>query len=134
MDEKRLDQVGDEEKNCVSIKVGDTVDPDYVNASTMPNDSFDHPYDQQNTEHPFSEVENPGGWSSYSFHPNFVSNSNGSWYKDHCIPTGCVPVSKYQKRECIINDWHLYLKCWKRQGYEVHVRYGGYRQAQCTDT
>ena len=46
------------------IQVGDTVDPDYVNASTMPYDSVDHPYDHQKVEHPFSEVENPGGWSS----------------------------------------------------------------------
>ena len=40
----------------------------------------------------FGKVDNPGGWSSFSYRPAFVSGEQGGQYKFCFVTDGCQPV------------------------------------------
>ena len=72
-------------------------------------DDWVDPEPKRDKEEPlFSTVDNPGGWSSYSFNPKFVSGR----YDGHYLPTGCTPVPTNESGERKCGDWDFYYEGW----------------------
>ena len=67
VDNNGLDQVGDEEDNYVLLKVGDTFYPNSFRATTVPDDWVEPPHNETKVKPPFTEVDNPEGFSSFEF-------------------------------------------------------------------
>jgi hypothetical protein len=40
----------------------------------------------------FPQVDNPGGWSEFTFCPTFATTKKGDMYEGHTLPTGAHPV------------------------------------------
>ena len=79
----------------------------------VPKDWKTPPADKAKCEPDFQDVDNPGGWSSYSYRPVFKKEKNGEKkYKHHCLPTGCIPVPKNKDGKRIIDGWHFFYRGW----------------------
>ena len=74
------------------LHVGDTMDPDEVKVLKSPDNWVEPPTNTAKGEHTFDKVDNPGGWSSFSYRPVFTSGSQGGECKEHCLPAGYQPV------------------------------------------
>ena len=101
------DAVGDDDDNCIisssQIEVGN---PDNVEPSAAllgahdgwvvpgPPDTWEYKQAVAKGEPPFESVDNPGGWSSYTFKANFVGRGAKATYLAHEMPCGAVPVPK----------------------------------------
>eukprot|EP00957_Ditylum_brightwellii_P087521 6662793-Ditylum_brightwellii.AAC.1 len=71
VDDDEIDTEKDRDGSCVLLKVGDTVDSDCVRTPSVPHNLMDPASNKKWSEPDFDEVNNPGGWSSYSFKPMF---------------------------------------------------------------
>ena len=52
----------------------------------------------------FSDVDNPGRWPEFTFHPVF----KGTKYLHHALPTGAIPVPKNKDGRRVINGWEFF--------------------------
>lgn len=78
-------------------------------------------------EPPFSEVDNPGCWSSYVYQPVF-DKSGKKAYSHHALPTGATVVPENDKGERSVNGWDFYYEGWMRlPGEGVSCRHGATR-------
>ena len=70
----------------------------------------------------FDEVDNPGGWSEFSYQARF-SKEKGGEYKYHCLPTGATPVPKDESTgKRISNGWEFHYDGWKKKSTDPTVR------------
>jgi hypothetical protein len=67
----------------------------------------------------FIEVDNPGDWCQYTYHPEFDSKGR---YKHHTIPTGAVPVL-LKDGEQKLRGWEFYYDGWESDNifHQKHV-------------
>ena len=59
----------------------------------------------------FADVDNPGGWSSFTFQPKF---DKASKYKYHALPTGATPVKPDSEGKRICGDYEFFYDGWKK--------------------
>ena len=101
------DAVGDDDDNCIisssRIEVGN---PDNVEPSAAllgapegwvvpgPPETWAYKQAVAKGEPPFESVDNPGGWSSYTFKAKFAGHGAKATYLAHEMPCGAVPVPK----------------------------------------
>ena len=90
MEEDEIDQIGDKEGNHLLLQVSNTVNPYLVKTPKVLDDWVKNPSTDNKGETHFSDVDNPGRWSSFSFWPTFERVI----YKAHCILTVCVPLPR----------------------------------------
>ena len=77
----------------VLLHVGETMDPDEVKVPKSPYDQVDPPPNTSKGGANFDKMDNPGGWSSFSYHPVFASGSQAGQYKAH--------FSQMSDRKCL---------------------------------
>jgi hypothetical protein len=58
----------------------------------------------------FEEIDNPGGWSNFSFGAKF---SKSNEYKHHAMPAGAMPVPKDASGKQTCGDWTFFYQGWK---------------------
>ena len=68
------------------------MDPDDIKFPKPSDDWFGTDPDTSKGDPTFYKVDNPGGWSIFSYCPVFESGAQGSQCKFNCIPAGCHPV------------------------------------------
>lgn len=56
----------------------------------------------------FDLVDNPGGWSDYTYVAKFKQNKSGGSYIHHALPTGVTPVPANADGKRIINGWEFH--------------------------
>lgn len=66
------------------------------------------PADKEKGEPGFKDVDNPGGWSSFSYCPVFKREKWRKKYKYHCLPACCVPVTKNKDGKRILEGWKFF--------------------------
>ena len=81
----------------VLLRVGDTMELDEVNVPKSSDDWFEPTTNTANGEPIFDKVDNPDGWSGFSYRLVFVPGEQGGQYMAHCLPYSChsVPRKKY---------------------------------------
>ena len=83
-------------------------------------DEWEMPARKRGEPRPFEAVDNPGGWSSYTYCPKFKksqskSSKDTNKYEYHCLPTSRTPVSIHKstgKRET--KGWELFYDTWEK--------------------
>ena len=86
----------------------------------------------------FSDVDNPGSWSQYSYRPEFNTSAKGGKYKGHFLPTGATPVEVNSDGSRTCGAWTFHYKGWeneteyKRTGVNDDDLFPAYRKG-CLD-
>ena len=84
------------------------------------------PRNGQPTGH-FSTLDNPGGWSQYSFQPRFEAKAGGK-YLYHCLPTGATPVPPNVDGKRFASGWEFNYRGWARAEADRIFRDGANRE------
>ena len=80
-------------------------------------DNWSHPAAKTEQGEPsFENVDNPGGWSSFTFRSEYEKGRGTGDYKLHSFPTGASPVPLVDG-EIKVADWEFYYKGW----FGMHV-------------
>ena len=75
-------------------------------------DNWSHPAAKTEQGEPsFENVDNPGGWSSFTFQSGYEKGRVTGNYKLHSLPTGASPVPLIDG-ERKVADWEFYYKGW----------------------
>jgi hypothetical protein len=74
-----------------------------------PLDWFPPRRQEEKGEPEFIDVLNPGGWTNFTFRPEFVKGR----YVRHSLPTGCTPVPPNAEGKHIHGEWEFFYKGWK---------------------
>ena len=69
------------------------------------------PKPQKGEPESFDNVDNPGGWSTYSYQAAF-EQKKGKKYVQHQLPTGVVPVPLDEDGKRTCNGWEFHYKGW----------------------
>ena len=72
-----IEKTDEEDMNSVLIHVGYTMKPYEVKVLKAPDDWVEHDPKTAKGEPTFDKLDNPGGWSSFSYRLIFVSGSQG---------------------------------------------------------
>jgi len=76
----------------------------------------------------FGKIDNPGGWSSFTFRPKFqYLNSKPVKYLYHCLPTGCKPVPPGRNGKRIDDGYEFFYNGWTRKETDPQFRSGATR-------
>ena len=75
-------------------------------------DDWSHPAAETEQGEPsFENVDNPGGWSSFTFRAEYEKGRGTGGYKLYIFPTGASPVPLIEG-ERKVGDWEFYYKGW----------------------
>jgi len=100
--------------------------------------------DEAAGEPPFNEVDNPGGWTQYTYRPRYgvvkkIVKSNGQRkeikvkkYMHHCLPAGCTPVPTDKDGKRMLKDWEFHYQGWKPEE-DTKFRHGATRDNMFPD-
>ena len=82
------------------LHVGDTTGRDEVKVPKPPGDWVDPAPNIERGGATFDKVDNPGGWSIFSYLPDFFSVSKGGQCKFNCLQDVChtVPPNEDKKK------------------------------------
>mmetsp|Transcript_9944 Transcript_9944/g.16509 ORF Transcript_9944/g.16509 Transcript_9944/m.16509 type:complete len:174 (-) Transcript_9944:375-896(-) len=61
----------------------------------------------------FATIDNPGGWSQYTYRPKFEVKKNGK-YQRYCLPTGAMPVPADLSGKRSIGGYDFHYTGWTR--------------------
>ena len=104
-----VDEMSDRKENSVMLQKGFSKE---IKITTAPPDFKPKARNESKGEPSFSDIDNPGNWSEYTFRPDFAKKDKGGNYIGHSLPTGAVPVPvKDGKREAA--GWEFHYKGWK---------------------
>lgn len=75
----------------------------------------------------FDSIDNPGGWSKFSYQARFKKEKGGD-YLYHALPTGATPVpaNATGKRTC--KGWEFHYKGWEKEDDDRVFRDGAVRE------
>ena len=79
----------------------------------QPPKGWEHKPDTKRGEPLFSEVDNPGGWSPYTFRSKFTACGKKEAYMHHKMPVGAQVVPKNASNHREINGWRFHYKGWR---------------------
>ena len=84
------------DRNCIEFKgkMSKNILPKDIKIHCKPNDWSDLAPSVDKNISPFDEIDNLGGWSSYSFCPVLKKKNGASIHKHRCLPIGYIPVKK----------------------------------------
>jgi len=102
--------VEDIEENSVLLEWGTDVMSDVHIPGTPPDWVAPAPKVDKGEPASFSEVDNPGRWSEFTFRPTFSSRGE---YVHHALPTGATPVKEAGGRRAV-GDWEFFYSGWTR--------------------
>ena len=79
----------------------------------QPPEGWVHKADTERGEPLFSQVDNPGGWSPYTFRAKFTARGKKGTYTHHEMPDRAqvVPINAAGHRE--VNGWRFHYKGWR---------------------
>ena len=104
-----VDEMGDTRENSVMLQKGFSKE---IKITSTPPDFKPKAPNESKGQPSFSNVDNPGNWSEYTFRPEFAKKDKGGNYTGHTLPTGAVPVPiKDGKREA--GGWEFHYTGWK---------------------
>jgi hypothetical protein len=83
-----------------------------VNIPDTPTDWVPPKQKTEQGEPNFVDVDNPGEWSQFVFHPEFGTTAPKQ-YKQHCMPTGAQPIPTNPAGKRTVEDWELIYKGWE---------------------
>ena len=106
------DIVADNDENAVLLLRGQVRDGYTLRIPTTPPNW--HPHPPKPDQPPFADVDNPGGWSEFTFQPTF--HSSNKKYKNHVLPTGATPVPENQDGKRSVNGWDFHYRGWSGGG------------------
>ena len=61
----------------------------------------------------FSDVDNPGSWSEFTFQPVFDTKGQKR-YKYPALPTGIMPVPKNEDGKRLLHGWQFFYDGWTK--------------------
>lgn len=64
----------------------------------------------------FADIDNPGGWSEFTFRPKFNGTNGSGNYLQHQLPTGATPLPANENGKRVVNDWELHYQGWDNPG------------------
>ena len=78
----------------------------------QPPEDWVHVPDISHGEPPFADVDNPGGWSPYTFQAKFTVHGKKGTYSHHEMPAGAQVVPKNAAGDREVNGWKFFYKGW----------------------
>ena len=83
------------------------------------------------------KVDNPGGWSSFTYRPKFGGDRGQGTYLYHCLPTGATPVparadgkrviEQRNKKNEKVGEFEFHYQGWSRPADTPPFRHGASR-------
>ena len=80
------------------------------------------PLEPKHGQPPFAEVDNPGGWSEFTYRPKF-GGSGGGPYLYHALPTGARPVPLQPNGKRKVGGWDFHYQGWENPQLEPRKRF-----------
>jgi hypothetical protein len=105
-----VDELSETKENGVMLQRGFSKE---IKITSAPPDFKPKAPNETKGEPSFSDIDNPGEWSEYTFRSEFAKKEKGGKYTCHTLPTGAVPVpiNDNGKREAA--GWEFHYKGWK---------------------
>jgi len=128
--------VVDSVKNMVILSSGtEKFNPEQLKIHCVPDDWEDPPAKTEKKEPEFKEIDNPGGWSSFSFRPVYKKekNDDAKMYKYHSLPTGCVPVEVDENGVRQNQGWRFHYTGWNDSETNVSIEVGAEENININD-
>ena len=128
--------VVDSVKNMVILSSGtEKFNPEQLKIHCVPDDWEDPPAKTEKKEPEFKEIDNPGGWSSFSFRPVYKKekNDDAKMYKYHSLPTGCVPVEVDENGVRQNQGWRFHYTGWNDSETNVLIEVGAEENININD-
>ena len=121
--------VDENDHTLVVLSLGEMEAIHNVKIPGAPNDWSHPPAKNEKGEPHFELIDNPSGWSSFTFQPEFDKGiPAGSQYTVHTLPTSATPVPKGENGQRKFGGWNLYYGGLENENPKYNVR-SGYRPA-----
>ena len=121
--------VDENDHTLVVLSLGEMEAIHNVKIPRSPNDWSHPPAKTEKGEPQFELIDNPGGWSSFTFRPEFDKGIPAdSQYTVHTLPTSATTVPKGENGQRKCGGWNLYYGGLENENPKYNVR-SGYRPA-----